>query len=452
MIRPNYNPKESLEKMKLLMSYDSSKTLKENEEEILKPTLNELGPTWAAVGAAAASPVVAIPAAAILTILGLNAWMSGSPDMEKKINEFCKACDKTDAKAKEYTTRMALTNIEQARLAKQLYKAYEYQSLGFMGGTDDSEETGWKGVTKILEEKGQYGDVCAIRQMFGSPLFEKRTIDELDDEEQAEFAGALGVVLERSIKGNIKIKNASASGANWWLEQFPCLEVTDSFAPNWSPKVDKYGNSFVDVNFKIKGTLKTFHLGEDGKIYVPTGGGDPTAHKFSGKMVKCATPTKPTLVVAENVVKKKTIKEQAEFDIDITPIDTDLDPEKKTEDENKKKTEKKTIPVPVTQTYKSCPDTFPIEKFCSNETIKKVQGCLGGLVQDGKFGPKTQSALEDKGLLGTKITQFTIDTVCKDTDTKKTKSPDDEYVNTKSTESNVTPINQPSDTGMDEEG
>jgi len=298
--------------------------------------------------------------------------------------------------------------------------------LGFMGGTDDSVETGWRGVTKVLEEKGQFGDVCSIREMYGKATFDKRIIDELDDEEQAEFAGSLGVVLQRSIKGNIKIKNAAAAGSNWWLESFPCLEITDSFAPDWTPKVDKFGNSFVDVIFKIKGTLKTFHLAEDGKIYVPTGGGDPNAHKFSGKMIQCATPTKPKLVVAENrVILKKHILEQAEFDIDIVPIDVDLDPDKTPTPTVTVTATNRTptvTPVVRTNTYKSCPDTFPIEKFCVNDTVKKVQGCLGGLSQDGKFGPKTQSALEDKGLLGTKITQFTVDTVCKNS---KTKNPDD---------------------------
>jgi hypothetical protein len=459
MIRPNYSPKEALEKMKLLMGYDSSKTLKENEEKILKEdgvdVAKGVGGTAAIVGgglggAAAASGLGAIGSSAmagavggpigmaigagvgvILTILGMNAWMSGSDDEEKKIKEFCAACDKTDPKAKVYTSRMALSNIEQAQLAKQLAKSFEYQSLGFMGGTDDSVETGWRGVTKVLEERGQFGDVCAMREMYGKSTFENRVIGELEDDEQAEFAGALGVVLQRSIKGNIKIKHAEAAGSNWWLESFPCLEVTDSFAPDWTPKVDKYGNSFVDVNFKIKGTLKTFHLGEDGKIYVPTGGGDPNAHKFSGKMIQCATPTKPKLVVAENkIISKKSIKEQAEFDIDITPIDVDLDPDNKNPVPTVTSTGNKTptvTPVVKTDTYKTCPDTFPIEKFCVNDTIKKVQGCLGGLSQDGKFGPKTQSALEDKGLLGSKITQFTLDTVCKET---KTKSPDDGLTDT----------------------
>jgi len=68
-------------------------------------------------------------------------------------------------------------------------------------------------------------------------------------------------------------------------------------------------------------------------------------------------------------------------------------------------------PVPNPKQYRSCPETLPIAKFCKNETIKKVQGCLG-ITADGLFGPKTQGALESKGVDGTSITQQTIDKVC----------------------------------------
>jgi len=68
-------------------------------------------------------------------------------------------------------------------------------------------------------------------------------------------------------------------------------------------------------------------------------------------------------------------------------------------------------PTPGTSQYRSCPETLPIAKFCKNETIKKVQGCLG-ITADGLFGPKTQGALESKGVDGTSITQQTIDKVC----------------------------------------
>jgi len=68
-------------------------------------------------------------------------------------------------------------------------------------------------------------------------------------------------------------------------------------------------------------------------------------------------------------------------------------------------------PIPNPSQYKSCPETFPIAKFCKNETIRKVQGCLG-ITADSLFGPKTQAALEAKGVDGTSITQQTVDKVC----------------------------------------
>ena len=68
-------------------------------------------------------------------------------------------------------------------------------------------------------------------------------------------------------------------------------------------------------------------------------------------------------------------------------------------------------PIPNPSQYKSCPETFPIAQFCKNETIRKVQGCIG-VATDSRFGPKTQAALEAKGVDGTSITQQTVDKVC----------------------------------------
>jgi hypothetical protein len=73
------------------------------------------------------------------------------------------------------------------------------------------------------------------------------------------------------------------------------------------------------------------------------------------------------------------------------------------------------------KTYTYCPETFPIEQFCKNETIRKVQKCLGGgLKDDSAFGPLTQAALVAKNLPGTVITQDTVKAVCgSDEDNKK---------------------------------
>ena len=61
--------------------------------------------------------------------------------------------------------------------------------------------------------------------------------------------------------------------------------------------------------------------------------------------------------------------------------------------------------------YKQCAETFPIAMYCKNSTIARVQGCVGAK-QDGAFGPNTSAALVAKGADGSSITQATIDKVC----------------------------------------
>jgi len=65
-------------------------------------------------------------------------------------------------------------------------------------------------------------------------------------------------------------------------------------------------------------------------------------------------------------------------------------------------------------TYTKCEETLPIKQYCKNETVRKVQACLGlpEKYQTGNFGPITQKALEDKGQSGTTITTETIIAVC----------------------------------------
>lgn len=44
--------------------------------------------------------------------------------------------------------------------------------------------------------------------------------------------------------------------------------------------------------------------------------------------------------------------------------------------------------------YKPCTGFY--QKGCKSDVIAKVQGCLGGLATDGKFGPKTEAKLKEK--------------------------------------------------------
>ena len=59
--------------------------------------------------------------------------------------------------------------------------------------------------------------------------------------------------------------------------------------------------------------------------------------------------------------------------------------------------------------YKSCSGTYT--QGCYSEVIKQVQGCLGGLVTDGKFGPKTNEKLKDAGF-SSGFSDSDVDKIC----------------------------------------
>jgi hypothetical protein len=58
--------------------------------------------------------------------------------------------------------------------------------------------------------------------------------------------------------------------------------------------------------------------------------------------------------------------------------------------------------------YKDCSGSYSFG--CKSEAIRKVQGCLGGLTTDGKFGPNTQKALKAKGF--DSFTDADVDKIC----------------------------------------
>jgi hypothetical protein len=64
--------------------------------------------------------------------------------------------------------------------------------------------------------------------------------------------------------------------------------------------------------------------------------------------------------------------------------------------------------------YKDCSGSYSYG--CKSPVIAKVQGCLGGLVADGKFGPKTQAALKAKGF--NSFSDADVDKICGSTETE----------------------------------
>jgi hypothetical protein len=389
MVHPKYSPEEALQRIKLMMEYDSSKTYTENKVIVENKTLlNEIEPA-----------TVTILVGSALAALGIGGMWSeySTEDSETKLRELTKGCDKNTAEAQKLK-RETLDTQQQTKMAGLFRKSFDWTVGGFgIGGGTDLETL--RGALSELEKNGNFGDFCKIREMMGKDKFEEEMIDELNTSEIGEVTNTIEVLLAKSVKGNLKIRDAETANEQWWLNQFPCLEVTDSFVNPLSVQNDRYGNTFVEVEFKVKGLLKKFHLLQNGRIYTAD------THKYTGKKVQCSG-TKVS-VVGESI-KKKSIFEQADLgDIDLSAQDGfDLgggggstptpspDPS----------------PRP-SSSFQSCSGVY--RKGCKSDVIAKVQGCLGGLAQDGKFGPKTEARLNEKhSELGGIFRDSEVDKIC----------------------------------------
>lgn len=92
---------------------------------------------------------------------------------------------------------------------------------------------------------------------------------------------------------------------------------------------------------------------------------------------------------------------------DNTPKKEEVQGSPEVKDGKKTEDNKKTV-YTGGGSYKACTGTYT--QGCKSQTIKKVQGCLG-LVDDGKFGPKTQKALAAKGF-ASGFTDADVDKIC----------------------------------------
>jgi hypothetical protein len=94
----------------------------------------------------------------------------------------------------------------------------------------------------------------------------------------------------------------------------------------------------------------------------------------------------------------KTQKKEEET-LDCTKTPNDPKCKKKTDDSK-------------TGGYVQCSGTY--KYGCKSEVIRKVQGCLGGLATDGKFGPKTKGGLLKLGKgFENGFTDADVDVICK---------------------------------------
>jgi hypothetical protein len=327
MVQPKYSPEEALQRIKLMMEYDSSKTYTENKVIVEnKKTINEqyeaptavsglagagIGAGLAAkglIGTAAVAANTATGAAAVgatgapalgaalgvssvaagaiiggavaVAVLPLVYWLVTKDTGMNKVKKMFEMCSTESVKIAKLPRKLQDTDLRS--ISDDIEDAIINDSFGFQGGTDEEKLFG---AFKQLES-GTASDFCALVQYYNKNSESGDLFDDLDSDIDAESE---------------------------WKQIFRPIRncVEDSLLTLKDEGVTPEGNDNVD-------------------------GGKPT-----------------------------------------------------------------------TGGYKDCAGSYSFG--CKADAIAKVQGCLG-LVADGKFGPKTQTALTAKGF--TSFTDAEVDKIC----------------------------------------
>ena len=304
MVQPNYSPEEALQRVKLMMSYDSKKTLTENksiiEEQYVAPTVaagaagaalgagavaastttagaSMIVPVMSALGVGATAAGAIVGGAAGVALLPLVYWLVTKDTGANKVKKMFQMCSSEGAKIAKLPRNLQDTDLRS--ITDDIEDAIINDSYGFQGGTDEEKLFG---AFKRLES-GTASDFCALVKYYNSHSDSGDLFDDLDSDIDAESEWKQ---IYRPIRN--------------------CVEDSLLTIPDEDVKKDEGGG---------------------------TGGG-----------------------------------------------------------------------------YKPCTGTY--QKGCKSDIIAKVQGCLG-LVTDGKFGPKTQTALSGKGF--TTFTDADVTKICEKT-------------------------------------
>jgi hypothetical protein len=143
MVQPKYSPEEALEKIKLMMKYDTSKTLNENTESTKEP-INEAIPLLLTL-----PWLIGYGATAVA---GISAWIyntQGGGDAFTKAQTFFAGCSSLDVKLKPTQNKS-----DHREAADSIYNAIE----GI--GTD---EDAIKGAISSMES---VADICAMYKYY----------------------------------------------------------------------------------------------------------------------------------------------------------------------------------------------------------------------------------------------------------------------------------------------
>lgn len=215
MVQPKYSPEEALERVKLMMKYDTSKTLNENKKTIKEqyeaPTAaagvagagvgaalgaktavlgttaasaagasGAVGAVSGALGVGAATAGAIVGGAAALAVLPLVYWLVTKDTGANKVKKMFEMCSTESAKIAKLQRKMQDTELRS--ITDDIEDAIINDSFGFQGGTDEEKLFG---AFKKLEA-GTASDFCALVAYYNRNSDSGDLFDDLDSDIDAE--------------------------------------------------------------------------------------------------------------------------------------------------------------------------------------------------------------------------------------------------------------------------
>ena len=418
MKQPKYSPEEALDRIKLMMKYDLSKTLNENrlseapnrktritpqrKVTVTPPTVTSKNTSWiknlfkggagAATFRTAATSVgtllrggallggATIAGVGILALTPLVIWLATKDSSAEKVEKFFKMC--STHKAQFDKLNATLSNEDIRTMADEIQDGINYTFMGF-AGTDESKIE--DAFNKL--ENATATDFCNLVQYYNNNSDSGDLYDDLDsdldsDEDWNIVYRPLRNCVESSLKqiGNEVINDCKTNPNQEHCKQI--VKQPDS-ATNIQTITTPSGQITFDTNkscgTSIKNVFVVFDTTSGAKYYI-TPKSDGGYEIYSGDTTNIVEYCQSTSGGG-------------------------------------------------TATYQPCkPGQYTYG--CYAEAVGQVQRCLGNLTIDNKFGPKTAAALKNIGY--TSFTDADIPKICnKESEIpinpKKTTS--DEFVN-----------------------
>jgi hypothetical protein len=221
MVQPKYSPEEALQRIKLMMEYDSSKTLTENKETIseqyVAPTaasavagagagalygsslvgasssvaagaagasggagLALVAPISSALGVSYGVAGAIVGGVAAAALLPLAYWLITKDTGANKVKKMFQMCSTDEAKIAKLPRKLQDTDLRS--ITDDIEDAIVNDSYGFQGGTDEEKLFG---AFKQLES-GTASDFCALVKYYNSHSDSGDLFDDLDSDIDAE--------------------------------------------------------------------------------------------------------------------------------------------------------------------------------------------------------------------------------------------------------------------------